>query len=103
MRDDIKNTVKNYAYKLIEEKYPFSSIYVFGSYAKGKPRKFSDIDIAVISDKLKRNWNKNEALLWRYARKVDTRIEPIGFTREEFKKGSSPIIYEIKKTGVRIV
>ena len=103
MRNDIKNTIKNYASKLKEEKYPFSAIYVFASFANGESKKSSDIDVAVISEKLKRNWNENEALLWRYARRVDTRIEPIGFTKEEFKRGISPIADEIKKTGIKIV
>ena len=49
-----KKIVKEYAEKLKEENYPFSAIYLFGSYAKGEAHKWSDIDVAVISEKLKR-------------------------------------------------
>ena len=95
--------VKKYAAELKAKKYPFSAVYLFGSYAKGKANRWSDIDVAIISDKLKKNWNKNEDILWRYTIGVDSRIEPIGFTVKDFQDDSNPIVYEIKKTGIKIV
>lgn len=103
MQASIKKIIKEYAKKLKEEKYPFSALYLFGSYAKGNPRRYSDIDVAVISDKLKRNWNKNEDLLWIYAKRVNTKIEPFGLTRSDFKNNTDPMVYEIKKTGIKVV
>ena len=91
-----------YARKLRKENFPFFAIYLFGSYAKGTPRKESDIDVAVLSDKLKKDWNKNEELLWKFSVAVDPRLEPIGFTVDDFKDNSDPMVLEIKKTGVRI-
>ncbi|MFC1613546.1 nucleotidyltransferase domain-containing protein [Patescibacteria group bacterium] len=98
-----KQVVKGYAKKLKENKYPFSAIYLFGSYSDGKAGKWSDIDVAVVSDKLKRNYWKNQTLLSRYSLKVDTRIEPHGFTKKEFMDNCNPMAYEIRKTGIRIV
>ena len=95
--------VKKYAAELKAKKYPFSEIYLFGSYANGKANRWSDIDVAIISDKLKKNWNKNEDILWRYTIGVDSRIEPIGFTVKDFQDDSNPMVYEIKKTGIKIV
>lgn len=92
-----------YAKKLKEKNYHFSAIYLFGSYAKDKASKWSDIDVAVVSDRLKKRWNQNEEILWRYTLDVDYRIEPIGFTVNDFKEGYDPIVHEIKKTGIRIV
>ena len=102
-KTQVKNIAKEYADKLKAEGYPFSAIYLFGSYAQGRANKWSDIDIAVISDKLKRNWWKNEILLSHLSLEVDLRIEPHGFTIEDFKNEYDPIVYEIKKTGVKIV
>lgn len=101
-KTEAKKIVKKYAKKLKDNKFPFFSIYLFGSYATGKPRKESDIDVAVLSDKLKKDWNKNEELLWKLSLGVDPRIEPIGMTLKDFKDNCDPLAAEIKKTGIRI-
>ena len=98
-----KKIVKKYAEKLKKENYPFSAIYLFGSHAKGKAHKWSDIDVAIISDKMKRNRDKNRFLLWQIRREVDTTIEPHGFTVKDFQDINDPMVYEIRKTGIRIV
>ncbi|MBU4338036.1 nucleotidyltransferase domain-containing protein [Patescibacteria group bacterium] len=98
----VKKIVKKYAVKLKAKKYPFSAVYLFGSYAKGKPNQWSDIDVAIISDRMKKNWNKNEDILWKYTMDVDSRIEPIGFTVKDFQDNNDPMVYEIKKTGIKI-
>lgn len=95
--------VKKYAKKLKEENYPFSAIYLFGSCAKGKAHKWSDIDVAVVSNKLKRSRDENRFLLWDMRLDVDTRIEPHGFTVKDFQDQCDPMAHEIKKTGIRIV
>jgi len=51
-----KKIIKQYASLLKQKKYPFSAIYLFGFCAKDKANKWSDIDVGVISSKLKRNW-----------------------------------------------
>lgn len=100
---DAKKIVKRYAEKLRQENYPFAAIYLFGSYAKGKAHKWSDIDVAVITDKLKRNRDKNENLLWYIRRDVNLMIEPHGFTVKDFQDECDPMATEIKKTGEKIV
>lgn len=99
---DAKKIVKKYAEKLKKENYPFAAIYLFGSYAKGKAHKWSDIDVAVISDKMKKNRDKGRFLLWHIRRDVDSMIEPHGFTVKDFQDDNNPMVFEIKKTGVRI-
>ncbi|MFH1412906.1 MAG: nucleotidyltransferase domain-containing protein [bacterium] len=95
--------VKKYAEKLEKENFSFFAIYLFGSYSKNKASNRSDIDVAVISDKFKKNWNKTEDKLWEYTFDVDKRIEPIGFTKDEFKENNNPIVIEIKKTGIKVI
>ena len=99
---EAKKIVKHYAEKLKAENYPFFAIYLFGSQVKGKTHKGSDIDVAVISDKLKRNIDKNRFLLWDLRLDVDTRIEPHGFTIKNFQDECNPMAREIKKTGIRV-
>lgn len=100
---EVKKIVRNYVKKLETEKYPVSVAYLFGSYAKGKAHKWSDIDVAIISNKLKKNYEANRFTLWKTRRGIDTRIEPHGFTISEFEDNSNPMSSEIRKTGIRII
>jgi uncharacterized protein len=102
-RKKAAKVIRKYAKKLEKENFSFHSIYLFGSYAKGKVHKWSDIDIAVVSDEIRKDWDNNRKRLWKLRMGVDTRIEPHGFSREDFENESSPMAYEIKKTGVRII
>lgn len=101
-KDKVKKIVKDYADKLKQKNYPFFSIYLFGSYAKGKQTKWSDIDVAVVTKKQVDFW-KNECFLSRLSLTVDDRIEPHGFTIKEFQNDTDPMVSEIKRTGVRVV
>ncbi len=101
-RNEAKKIAKKYADKLTAANFNFEALYLFGSYAVGKPDKWSDIDVAVISNKIKSNWDKNTKLLWSFRQDVDDRIEPHGFTVEEFKEGLSPMTFEVHRTGIRI-
>ena len=100
---EVKKIVKKYAETLKKADYDFSAIYLFGSHAKGKACRWSDIDVAVVSKKLKRNYDKNRFLLWDLRMDVDTRIEPHGFTPEDFAERLDPMVAEIRKTGIRVV
>lgn len=72
---------------------PVDKVYLFGSYAWGKPTSASDIDIAVVSSKFKK-FDSIERIefLSDIARhlspELDIDIDVIGFTSEEMKKAS---------------
>jgi len=102
-RTEAKQVVKQYAQALKQAHYPFQAMYLFGSHAKKANHVWSDIDVAVVSDKLKRHYNKNRVLLWDLRLGVDTRIEPHGFTVKDFADDANVMAYEIRRTGVRIV
>ncbi len=99
-KTEVKDIISRYAKALADEKYAYSKIYLFGSYAKGSPNKWSDIDVAVVTNKLKRNYEKNRAMLRKISMNVDERIEPHGFTEEGFENNADPLAYEIRKTGI---
>ncbi len=101
-RSEVEKIVKNYKRALKKAGYPFSAVYLFGSYAKGDAREESDIDIAVLSDKLRKNWNKNEEILWKLGADVDLRIEPVGFTPEDFENSVDPIVREVRENGIKV-
>jgi len=100
---EAKKIVKSFVKKLRAENYPVSAAYLFGSYAKGKANKWSDIDTAIISPKFKNPFGKNYMKLWDFREEIDNRIEPHCFTEEDFKNLADPMVYEIRKTGIRVV
>ena len=50
-KEEAKQKIANYASYLADEyNLPIDSVYLYGSYAKGTPHAWSDIDICIVSD-----------------------------------------------------
>lgn len=79
-------------------------IYLFGSYASGKPKKCSDIDVAVVtSDKLlEKSYMEKKMQLWRLTLNEDARIEPILLGSKELANEVSLMASEVAANGIRI-
>jgi len=95
-KTDALNIATNYAL-VVNEKYKYLKIYLFGSYAKGNYNDDSDIDIAVVFKDYS-NLLDMQLELMRLRRKIDSRIEPHPFRESEFQT-SNPIVDEIVKYG----
>ena len=101
-KNEAQQIVLRYKKKLEEEQYPISAVYLFGSAVKGTINPWSDIDVAVVSRRVAENYDEGRFALWRFRRDVDLRIEPHGFSPEDWENDADPMVYEIKKTGERI-
>lgn len=89
--------------KLVEQEgMPVEKMILFGSYARGRANKESDIDLCIISSKFGNDPVDELQFLLKKTRKVDTRIEPIPISPQEYKELASPLIVEIKKFGREI-
>lgn len=88
--------VKKYSDLVNKEMHP-EMIILYGSYAKGTAREDSDIDVAVIYDKVPdEDFLKKYQLLYKLRRDIDCRIEPKLIERENDESG----FYEtVIKTG----
>ncbi len=75
--------------------------YLYGSYAKGAARADSDIDIAVISDDFSGNRFEDRKLVRKAYWDIDWHIEAIPFRPERFRD-ENPLVWEIKKNGIKI-
>mgnify|MGYP001607047029 CR=1 FL=1 len=103
-----KNGFKKILAQFIKEtinRIPVQKIILFGSYANGTPKKYSDIDIAVISPKFK-GMNEIERIkllldcAHQIKHKVPIDIETFGYTPEEYEKASHfDFLGTIKETG----
>lgn len=72
-------------------------VVMFGSYAKGHPHEWSDIDVAVIVPKVdKDNWRNTAVSLNRAVDSISCYIEPILLENDE----DTPIYREVMRTGI---
>ena len=79
---------------------PLESAWLFGSYAKGRAGDYSDIDVALVSNKFRGIRFQDRSLLTSLLiRYVD--LEPHPFNPDDFTD-SQPFAREIRKTGIRI-
>ena len=97
----IKEILLKYKSLLKKDGFPVRSLILYGSYAWGNFKSYSDIDVCVISDKLLKNKDYYETYLWKKVLEVDPRIEPVGYHPKDFKD-IDPLVNEIKKEGIVI-
>ena len=84
--------------KLVAEKLPVKALYIYGSHSKGTYNENSDIDIAVVVDKLSDNYFDDTPVLWKLRRKISNLIEPILLIEDN----NNPLYCDIMKTGTLI-
>ncbi|RLD67690.1 MAG: nucleotidyltransferase domain-containing protein [Bacteroidetes bacterium] len=91
---------KDYINRLLLNKINLQSAYLFGSFAKGNNHKDSDIDLAIVLDKVI-NMFETEINLMTLRKNDETVIEPHIFEKSDFVK-VNPFINEILNTGIQI-
>ncbi len=74
---------------------------LFGSYAKGNPGKWSDLDIALVSKDFSGIGFYDCKKINPFIIKVDSRIEPHPFKSEDFTR-DNPFVDQILKNGIEI-
>jgi uncharacterized protein len=86
MDKEIIKIVKQYAEK-VKIKYSVEMVVLYGSHVRGTAGEFSDIDIAVVVDKVAGDYLKISADLFDMVRDVNVRIEPVLLSRANDKSG----------------
>ena len=71
--------------KLVAEKLPLKALYIYGSYSKGTYHENSDIDIAVVVEKLSDNYFEDTPILWKLRRKISNLIEPVLLIEDNYE------------------
>jgi len=83
---------------LVLDHFGSATIYLYGSYSKGKARPDSDIDVAVVVPEVKDDFLKASAMLWSLTWDVNTLIEPVLIDQSH----PSPLYEDVLRTGVCI-
>lgn len=86
---------------IIKDKFDLELVVLFGSRAKGKAGKHSDIDLAVfVGEKPGSEYLKEESLLYKCRRNIDLKIEPhLFYFKDYLDHEPADFISEVLRTG----
>lgn len=98
---EVKKVIKEYTHELKRHNIRITKVILYGSYAKGHPRPYSDIDLVVVSSDLVRfSPLRRQEFLAELTMNIDAPLEVIGYTPEEFKKSNHTVFgHIIRETG----
>jgi len=100
-RKTIYRIINRYIDALKQRDINVAGSYLFGSYAKDSASEWSDIDIAILTDKFIGDSFDFRFLLMKIAREIDVDIEPHPFLVDEFNE-DNPTAVEILRTGEKV-
>lgn len=102
-RKNLKTKIAAFV-ETLKEDIRVNKVILFGSFARGNPKPYSDVDLAVFSNDFKeKDEIKNMQYLFKKARFVDTSIEPHPYHPREIKHAErGSLLYEIMRTGKRV-
>jgi predicted nucleotidyltransferase len=95
--------LKEKAYK-ISKLFPLTALYLYGSYANGKPTSYSDVDVAVFSPAFGNNIIHETAILMEIFEETGLMVEPRVYSSKELEEAEKgTFLYEeVLKNGLRI-
>ena len=98
----IIRTVKKYIDSVVKQQPGLISAFIFGSYANGKQRLESDIDVALVIDNLSDiDRFDTQVRLMLLASRIDNRIEPHPISALDINS-NNPFAVEIRRTGIEL-
>ncbi|MCH7723937.1 MAG: nucleotidyltransferase domain-containing protein [Bacteroidetes bacterium] len=86
--------------EIVKNYFSVKKILLFGSYCKDEGSDFSDIDVAVVVDRIEGDFLTAVSLLYKLRENIDFKIEPILFALEEDDKGG--FLDHVLETGIVI-
>jgi predicted nucleotidyltransferase len=99
--EKVKSTVKIYAdeVRLI---MPIVKVFLYGSYARGNPTKYSDVDVCFFVPNFdNQNWDDIMITLLDLSSKYQLGIEPNVFEVSDLTD-NNPFVKEVLRTGIEI-
>ena len=102
-RREIEIIIKEFAKRIRKNGIKVEKVILFGSYASGENKEWSDIDVAIISEEFGKNRFEERLLLSRIAAEIDPRIEAHPIGKKEYEQEDWKILVsEVKKHGIEI-
>ncbi len=96
------NYIINKFIRLVSDEFPLRYVYLFGSYANGNASEYSDVDLAIVSDKFEGSRFFDKKKLNKYILQTSTDLEIHPFKTSDFID-DNPFVKEIIQTGLKII
>ncbi len=101
-KEDIIPYIQMLKETLSKNQIPICKAILFGSYAKGLAHPYSDIDIALVSEKFSGIRFFDIEKIIPYLRSLNPRIEVHPYRPEDFENSDNAFIQEIVTSGIEI-
>lgn len=98
----IREKVLKFTQLLNKENIKTEKIILYGSWAKGTAKNYSDIDLCLVSKSFAKNPDFYFKKIWHLAAQIDPSLEPIPFTPTELNNPYSTLSAEINRYGLLI-
>jgi len=104
-KDEVMKIVNAFL-ELVRHKHDVRQAYLFGSFTKGTPKKYGDVDLAIVLGSL---GSSEEPLydekfkIFHEAQEYNSLLEVVCFRQEEFDQDGGSLVKHIKKEGIRLV
>lgn len=100
-KQEVLTIVHDFVTKLETQGIRVQQVVLFGSYSRGLPHRWSDVDLVVISPDFKRlKPLERIRLLAEVTYQCDHRLEPLAYTPGEYQRsGPASFLGEVKRTG----
>jgi predicted nucleotidyltransferase len=98
--------IANEFLELIRAKHDVRQAYLFGSFAKGVTKDYSDVDLAIVLgtlDKSEESPFDEYFRIFHEAQKYNSLLEVVCFVQEEFDQDGGALVKQIKREGIRLV
>jgi predicted nucleotidyltransferase len=92
--------------ELLRQTHDVRQAYLFGSFAKGTAKDYSDVDLAIVLGSLDISEESpfdEDFKIFHEAQKYNSLLEVVCFPQEEFEQDGGALVRLIKKEGVRLV
>ena len=99
INSDILKLVKRYK-QMLEGNMQVDKVIIFGSQTKGTAKKYSDIDVCVVSPIFGKDRQGERVFLSRFVDTIDLRIEPHPYHPNDLNDGWDSLAHEILTHGV---
>ena len=104
-KDEVIKIVNGFL-QTIRQKHDVRQVYLFGSFAKGMTKDYSDVDLAIVLGSV----DKSEEFpfdeyfkIFHEAQKYNSLLEIVCFVQEEFDQDDEALVRQIKKEGIRLI
>lgn len=104
-RDEVINLVEGFL-KACSRNHDIKQAYIFGSFAKGTAKGYSDVDVAIVLGSLQSSEESpydEDFEIFHEAQQYNSLLEVVCFDLDAFDRDGGTLIKRIKKEGIRVM